>query len=73
MKPTVFTPAQLELLELMSFVSSDRALAELKQAISNHFASQAQSEIDRLWDTGELNEAKVESFRHLHERTPYRK
>lgn len=73
MKPTVFTPAQLELLELMSFVSSDRALAELKQAISSHFASQAQSEIDRLWDTGELDEAKVESFRHLHERTPYRK
>lgn len=71
MKPTVFTPAQLELLELMSFVSSDRALAELKQAISNHFASQAQSEIDRLWDTGELDEAKVESFRHLHHKSKH--
>lgn len=71
MKPTVFTPAQLELLELMSFASSDRALAELKQAISNHFASQAQSEIDRLWDTGELDEAKVERFRHLHHKSKH--
>lgn len=55
----------------MSFVSSDRALTELKQAISNHFASQAQAEIDRLWDIGELDEAKIENFRHIHERTPY--
>ena len=35
-------------------------------------ARQAQEEINRLWETGELNEEKVESFRHLHERTPYK-
>lgn len=45
---------------------------DLKQAISNYFAKKAEDEIDRLWENGTLTEAKVEGFRHLHERTPYR-
>ena len=71
MKATVFNSAQLQLLEMMSFVKSKESLDELKQAISNHFADLAQREIDRLWETGDLNDAKVESFRTLHERTSY--
>ena len=46
-------------------------LSELMQVISDYFAKQADEEIDRLWEDGILNEDKVESFRHLHERTPY--
>ncbi len=72
MESTVFNPAQLQLLEMLSFIKSNESLAELKQAISNHFADLAQREIDRLWETGELNEKKVEGFRNLHERTPYK-
>lgn len=72
MGATVFNPAQLQLIEMLSFVKSKESLVELKQAISNHFANLAQKEIDRLWETGELNENKVESFRDLHERTPYK-
>ena len=72
MEATVFNPAQLQLLEMMSFVKSEKALDELRQIISDYFASEAQAEIDRLWESGELNETKVESFRHLHERTPYK-
>lgn len=71
MEATVFNPAQLQLIEMLSFVKSKESLPELKQAISNHFANLAQKEIDRLWKIGELNESKVESFRNLHERTPY--
>ena len=56
---------------MMSFVKSKESLEELKQAISNHFAELAQKEIDRLWETGELNEERVETIRNLHERTPY--
>ncbi len=72
MEPTAFNPAQMQLLEMMSFVKSDKALEGLKQAISDYFAMQAQIEIDRLWETGELDEGKVEGFRDLHERTPYK-
>ncbi len=30
-------------------------------------------ELDRMWNEGTLNEERIESFRHLHERTPYNK
>ncbi|MBU3813103.1 MAG: dephospho-CoA kinase [Candidatus Bacteroides intestinipullorum] len=72
MSRTVFNQAQLEMLDLMSFVNSPEALSELKQVISDHFAHEMQAEIDRLWEEGKLTEEKVEGFRHLHERTPYK-
>lgn len=72
MERTVFNPAQMELLEMMSFVDSPEALSQLKKVISDYFAKQAQKEIDRLWESGQLDENKVESFRNLHERTPYK-
>ena len=72
MNRTIFNEAQLEMLDMMSFINSPETLNKLKQIISDYFAQEAQAEIDRLWDTGELTEAKVESFRHLHERTPYK-
>lgn len=30
-------------------------------------------ELDRMWNEGTLNEERIESFRHLHECTPYNK
>ena len=72
MEATVFNQAQMQLLEMMSFVRTPKSLADLKQVISDYFARKAQEEIDRLWETGELTEEKVESFRQLHERTAYK-
>lgn len=71
MQSTVFNNAQMELLDMMSFVDTPEMLAQLKQAISDFFARRAEEEIDRLWETGALDEQKVENFRNLHERTPY--
>ncbi|MCC8112756.1 MAG: dephospho-CoA kinase [Bacteroidales bacterium] len=65
------TPAQIEILEMISFIKSDEMLRELKQAIASYFAQLAQAEVDRLWETGELTQEKWESFRHLHDRIPY--
>ena len=67
MEATVFNQAQMQLLEMMSFVKTPESLADLKQVISDYFARKAQEEIDHLWETGELDEEKVESFRRLHE------
>ena len=72
MEATVLNPAQLQILDMMSFIKSDETLNDLKKVISDFFARQAQEEINRLWNIGELNESKVESFRNLHERTPYK-
>lgn len=69
---TTLNEAQLQILDMMSFIKSEKTLNDLKKVISDFFAQQAQDEIDRLWETGELNETRVEGFRKLHERTPYK-
>ena len=71
MPKTVFNNAQLELLKMMSFVKTDESLAELKHVIALYFADKTKKEMESMWETGEMNEEKYESFRHLHERTPY--
>ncbi len=70
---TVLNEAQLQLLDLVSIINSKEELEGLRKAITDYLASQLQGELDRLWADGTLDEEKVESFRTLHERTPYRK
>ena len=72
MQTTSLNNAQLEILDMMSFVKAQEALADLKQAISNYFASELEKEMNRMWETGEMTEEKVENFRTIHERTPYK-
>lgn len=72
MTSTTLNKAQLEILDMMSFVKSQEVLADLKQVISNHFASELEKEMNMMWESGEMTEEKVESFRTLHERTPYK-
>lgn len=72
MEATVFNQAQMQLLDMMSFVKTPEALNDLNKAISDYFACEAQKEIDRLWESGDLDEEKVENFRRLRERTPYK-
>lgn len=71
MKTTTLNEAQLLLLDMMSFVKSEKTLNDLRQVICDYFAKEAQTEIDHLWNIGEMNNEKVESFRSLHQRTPY--
>lgn len=68
---TTFNEAQLQILELMSFVKTQQGLEDLKMAVSNYFAEKAERELNAMWDSGQLSEERIESFRHLHERTPY--
>lgn len=45
----------------------------MKKVISDNFVQMADDELDRMWNDGTLNEERIESFRHLHECTPYNK
>ena len=71
MATTELTNPQMEILNLMSFIKSPETLLLLKQSISDFFAQKAEDELNRLWENGELNDERIESFRNLHERTPY--
>ena len=72
-KRTVLNEAQLELLDLVSVMDSKEEIEGLRKAITEYLGSQLKGELDKLWANGTLNEEKVESFRTLHERTPYHK
>ena len=63
--------AQLQILDMLSFIKTPEALRYLNKVISDYFAQMADAELDRMWNEGALNEERIESFRHLHERTPY--
>ncbi len=65
--------AQLQLLDMLSFVNTPKALQDLNNIISDYFVKMADMEMDQMWAEGSLNEERIENFRHLHERTPYNK
>ena len=69
---TKFNSAQIEVMNMMSFINTKSSWQRLKEALSDYFEKQLDDEIDAMWQDGRLNEEKVESFRTLHERTPYR-
>lgn len=63
--------AQLELLDAAANVYSQEDLAALKLAISLSFAEKAQKAIDKMWDEGSFDQAKLDELRGQHLRTPY--
>lgn len=72
MNGTSLTPSQVEVLNMMSFVDKSSTFERLKDAIADFFAKQLDEEISQMWKDGSLDEEKIESFRNLHERTPYK-
>lgn len=71
MERTVFSAAQLEILDLMSYVESDDTLNEIKDMLSVYFARKAEIAIDKLWDSGKLNDQVIDQWKNEHMRIPY--
>lgn len=65
--------AQMKMLDVVSLLDNAGDLDGLRQVVCNYLNQQLSDEMNRLWDEGKLNDQKVESFRTLHERTPYHK
>lgn len=72
MERTIFSPAQLEILDLMAYVENEDTLIEIKDMLSRYFADKAEKEIDKLWEAGTINDAVIESWKTEHMRTPYK-
>ena len=69
----ILNQAQLQILDMMSFIKTPEALNDLNKVISDYFVQKADSEMEKMWNEGILDEKRIESFRDLHERTPYNK
>lgn len=65
-------PAQVEVMNMMSFVNTKSSWQRMKEAIADYFAKQLENEVDELWANGTLTDEKVQNFATLHERTPYK-
>ena len=72
LQSTPFTPFQIEMLELVSKVNSEREMNEIRQLLGRYFAKRAEDAIDRLWDEGITNNDVIEGWKNEHMRTPYK-
>lgn len=69
---TIFNPAQMKLLQMMSYIKTDEELEELQNVLSDYFAKKADQEMDKLWDEGIIKEKTIEQWGKEHMRTPYK-
>lgn len=68
---TGFTPAQYEVVNMMSCLRGDDDLSALKAVLVGFLNSRLQAELDSLHDDGTLPTEKLEGFATAHLRTPY--
>ena len=46
--------AQLQILDMLSFIKTPEALQDLNKVISDYFVQKADAELDRMWNEGTL-------------------
>ena len=68
----MFSPFQIEVLELASRVSSEVEMQDIRRMLGQYFAKRAEDAIDRLWVKGVLNDEVIEGWKTEHMRTPYK-
>ena len=73
MEAITFTPAQIHIFNMVSHITSVSALEQLREQLSIFYAKQVDDEMDRLWESGELDEQRLKELRDSHFRTPYNK
>jgi hypothetical protein len=67
-----FTPFQIEMLEMVSRVSSEVEMQDIRRMFGQYFAKRAEDALDRLWDDGVLNDSVMEEWKNEHMRSPYK-
>ena len=72
LQATPFTPFQIEMLELVSRVSSEAEMRDIRRMLGQYFANRAEDALDRLWDEGVLSDNVMEEWKSEHMRTPYK-
>ena len=60
---TALNPTQLHLLKLFSFNNSEEYAREIQEVLTRHFQSQLDEESERLWDSGILDQKKLDEIR----------
>lgn len=69
MEATVFNPVQQHLLKMFAFDGSEERLEEIKQVLTEHFSRKLDQRLNDLWDSGVLNQEKLDELRKIDVRT----
>lgn len=69
MEATVFYPVQQYLLKFFAFDGSEEKLLEVKTVLTNYFSQKLDKRLDELWDSGVLNQERLDELRTMHLRT----
>ena len=64
------TPAQYEVLNMLSCIDKEEDVAALKTVIVQFLNTRLQNEIERLWNNGTLTDETISAWSHEHMRTP---
>ena len=67
-----FTPAQYEIVNLMSCLEDESDIAALKSVLVRFLDARIQNELDRLYEDGTLSDSRMKELSSTHLRTPYR-
>ena len=64
--------AQQAVLNVISCLQSEQDLADLKRTLVKFMNDRLQREIDKLWESGELSNEKLQEMQSEHLRTAYK-
>ena len=73
MEAITFTPAQVQVLNLVSRIRTTVGLEKLRKQLAAFYAQQIDEEMDALWENGQFDEKRMQELRGSHFRTPYNK
>ena len=65
MEATVFNPVQQHLLKMFAYDGSEERLSEVKEILSKHFFEKLDESLDKLWESGTLDQARLDEFRKV--------
>ncbi len=67
-----FNQAQQAVLNVISCLSSEQDLADLKRTLVKFMNERMQREMDKLWDSGAWSNEKLQAMQSEHLRTTYK-
>ena len=67
-----FNQAQQAVLNVISCLQSEQDLADLKRTLVKFMNDRLQREIDKLWESGEMSNEKLQEMQSEHLRTTYK-
>ena len=73
MQVETLNESQKMILESFAGVQDEQELNALMDVLKKFYASRLETEMQRLWDDGTLDQQALDQLRNEHLRTPYRK